>query len=509
MVLSRITRTTNPKQVTPITDTHSQVLEYEIIGSMMLDDECCKYGCEVVDPLWFYEERHRVIFRVIKSQGLGCSIITVTNALRDAKDLNRVGGPGYVSSICSMVAELSRFRHYVDQLKTYASRRRVQKIAADITGMLGMNRDVEGIISRVREGIKETADIGNGRVADTKGIVEALDARRAELANGGVAYIPTGFRHVDEVLSGGLPVGFPIVVKGDTGRGKSAFVLQVLDQVAGMGRPVLYISLEMRKEDVWPRIVVSRLYRLMLVESGFDYSCLRNTGAWIAKHPDCRGVELDDRNWFIDDRESLTIDTILQVIRKHHEDHKVHVVALDYINLVRLTGDRNQQSREEVVERLREIAKELKLCLIVVTQRSTEVSRRAQESKKQMTADVFYYTTLSHAAAVVVGIKYDDKTKLHTVEIPKGRFSNTGRREYRFYGGVQTFERQEGGGYYVPSDIGTGIEKVDEPVGLSGECTDRDAGIVGTVEGGHREQGEGHSEGESEDSEVGGKHDFW
>lgn len=68
---------------------------------------------------------------------------------------------------------------------------------------------------------------------------------------------PTGFYTLDEILDGGLYAGY-IILTGGTSVGKTAFCLQIADNVAAAGRDVLYFTLEMTAADLMARSI-SRL----------------------------------------------------------------------------------------------------------------------------------------------------------------------------------------------------------------------------------------------------------
>src|SRR6516165_2525149 len=56
--------------------------------------------------------------------------------------------------------------------------------------------------------------------------------------------IVVGLGEFDRVLGGGIVVGSVALIGGDPGIGKSTLILQVCQQIAALGHPVLYISSE-------------------------------------------------------------------------------------------------------------------------------------------------------------------------------------------------------------------------------------------------------------------------
>lgn len=78
---------------------------------------------------------------------------------------------------------------------------------------------------------------------------------------------PTGFEHLDSILDGGLYAGY-IILTGGTSVGKTAFCLQLADNVAAAGRDVLYFTLEMTAADLMARSISRLTYK----------NCGRNKG---------------------------------------------------------------------------------------------------------------------------------------------------------------------------------------------------------------------------------------
>lgn len=78
----------------------------------------------------------------------------------------------------------------------------------------------------------------------------------------GSRFIPisTGLPDIDELLMGGLRVGL-YGLQGMSGTGKSTMAIQICDNIAETGRPVLYVSLEMSLKD----IISKSLARLMFL----------------------------------------------------------------------------------------------------------------------------------------------------------------------------------------------------------------------------------------------------
>ena len=64
-------------------------------------------------------------------------------------------------------------------------------------------------------------------------------------------FLPTGIDDLDAQLGGGLVAGGMITLAARPGTGKSTVALNIAENVAATGKPVLYVSLEMGLSQVW------------------------------------------------------------------------------------------------------------------------------------------------------------------------------------------------------------------------------------------------------------------
>lgn len=89
----------------------------------------------------------------------------------------------------------------------------------------------------------------------------------------------TGMPGVDDILAGGLPVGRPTLVAGDSGAGKTIFCLQTLfNGAAFFGEPGLYLSFEERSNELrrsieafeWSHAPETLHFHDALVDSDFE-----------------------------------------------------------------------------------------------------------------------------------------------------------------------------------------------------------------------------------------------
>lgn len=97
-------------------------------------------------------------------------------------------------------------------------------------------------------------------------VASYLDTFKERVRSGGGLgkCIPTGFAALDKLLDGGLYPGL-YVIGAVSSLGKTSLCIQMADQIARAGRPVLYFSLEMSKDE----IISKSISRLTFIDSRF------------------------------------------------------------------------------------------------------------------------------------------------------------------------------------------------------------------------------------------------
>ena len=148
--------------------------------------------------------------------------------------------------------------------------------------------------------------------------------------------IQTGFEDLDEVLWE-LEEGFLYLVAARPCIGKTSFVLSIAEHIVlNEGLPVLYFSTEMSQKQ-------SEKY--------------------------LRKEMMNNALFFVDDRCFLTSSEVISKCREMKERENIGVVIVDYLQLIApLSGMNYKQRITEAAGELKELAEELKLSIIVVSQ---------------------------------------------------------------------------------------------------------------------------------------------
>lgn len=234
-------------------------------------------------------------------------------------------------------------------------------------------------------------------------VLNALDKiEAASRTKGSVTGHATGFIDLDYRTSGLQPSDL-ILIAARPSMGKTAFVLNIAEYMAFRSNlTVAIFSLEMSKEQL-----VNRLFSL---ESRVDAQVLRNGNLsdsdW-ASLIEAAGT-IGRSNLIIDDTPGISVAELRSKCRKFKLEHNLSAIMIDYLQL--MTGSRRAESRQqeisEISRSLKEIARELQVPVIALSQLSRAVEQRPDH--RPMLSDLRESGAIEQDADVVMFLYRDD-----------------------------------------------------------------------------------------------------
>lgn len=386
---------------------HDIEAEEAVIGSLLVDGEAIHKIAIFLKPEDFYREKNLWVYEACFSlyeRNEAIDQVTVAHEMGRLGRLEAVGGAAYLSHLVSIVPTSVHVEHYAHTVHRLSLMRGLigasSQIAAigyeagpDINAALGRAED---IIFRLRRSESRR---------DFLHIRQVLDRyfEEAELAlptrEGGV--VQTGFPALDEIL-GGLQRSDMIVLAARPSLGKSSLALTIARNAAVEQKArVAIFSVEMAREQL--------VWRLLAGESGVDSKRLRlgeQTEAEERRVMEATGV-LSEAPIFIDDSPILRMVEMRSKARRLHFERGVDLVIVDYMQLIRGDGREGRvQEVSEISRSLKEIARELDVPLIAVSQLSRAPEWRS--SHRPQLFDLRESGSIEQDADVVIFIYRDD-----------------------------------------------------------------------------------------------------
>ncbi len=424
--------------------------EQSLLGALLIDKDAIVRIAEILHPANFYRtDTHGQIYSAMKNlfeRREPIDLVTLTEELKKQGLLDKIGGSAYLTNLVNIVPTSAHIEYYAQIIKAHSIRRnlisqatRLIEQAYDEGGEVdALLEDAEaGIFSLSQEHVKR--DFTPIKDALTESF-DRLD--ELQKSSGKLRGVSTGFRDLDAKLAG-MQDSNLIILASRPGQGKTSFALNVAQHVAvNEGLSVGIFSLEMSQEELVDRLLVGqadidawKLKTGRLDEKDFDRLSLAMG-------------ELAEAPLFIDDTPGMNISEMRTKARRLQIEHGLKLVIVDYLQLI---VGRNLENRVQVVseisQQLKNLARELKIPVLAISQLSRAVESRG--TRKPQLADLRESGAIEQDADVVMFIYREDleKPESVTMDIQKHRNGPTGEIQLvfrpdrvRFYG----MERQRG-----------------------------------------------------------------
>lgn len=383
--------------------------EQSILGGILLDNHALDSVLEILIHKDFYNESHRKIFATIvelSDRNEPSDLITLSNILKDKKQLDQVGGMAYLASLVDNVPSAANIAYYAKIVKEKAILRHLIGTATEIlTKSYDTGAAVDEVLDEAEHAIFEIAENKirpafspiKDIIKDSFKTIEKLFERK-DLITG----VPTGFAKIDDLTSG-LQKSELIIVAGRPSMGKTAFALNIAQHAAmEAGIHVAIFSLEMSKEQLAMRMLSSearvdsqRLRKGFLGET--DWPKLTTAAGRLSEAP-----------LFIDDTPAITVLEMKAKSRRLKADSGLGLIILDYLQLMRSGSykDSREQEISEISRSLKALAKELNVPIVALSQLNRKVEDRT--NRRPQMADLRESGAIEQDADVIAFIYRDE-----------------------------------------------------------------------------------------------------
>jgi len=413
---------------------HSNQAEESVLGSCLIDKDAVVAVAEFLRPEHFYNENNGAIFKAILSlyeERSPVDIVTLAEKLKKQKDLTKVGGRTYLSSLVARVPTAAHVEEYGRLVKeTWTKRQlisaasRINEIAFDEAkeAQEALDKAEQEIFSLSQKYLKTAFLPIRDLLAESFDRLDELHKKPGELRG-----VPTGFKDLDNLLAG-LQDSNLIILAARPGLGKTAMSLNIARHAAVDQKiPVGIFSLEMSKEELLERLLVRqadidawRLKTGRLEEE--EFTRLSEAMGILAEVP-----------LFIDDTPGISVLEMRTKARRLQVEEGLKLLIVDYLQLVRGRGLENRvQEVSEITQGLKNLARELKIPILAVSQLSRAVEVRG--GQRPRLADLRESGSIEQEADVVVFlyVEEEEEPENKTAEVAKHRNGPTGIFKLRF-----------------------------------------------------------------------------
>ena len=384
---------TKPSDISGIGKLPPQALDLEeaVLGALMLEKSPLNDVIDIIHrPEIFYKDAHKKIYEAIQelfSSSESIDILTVTQKLRANGNLDQVGGPFYISQLTNRVASAAHAEAHARILVQKFILREMIRISGKV--IQNAYDETVDVFTLLDETESELFAVAEGNIRkDYESMASLLFKAQNEIENAmlkddGVNGVGTGFSELDKVTSGWQKSDM-IVVAARPGMGKTAFVLSMARNVAvDFQHPVAIFSLEMSS--------IQLVNRLISGEAEIPAEDIRRGNFSKTEFEQFfeRTKALSEAPIFIDDTPALSIFELRAKCRRLKQQHDVQLIIIDYLQLMSSGGKGGNREQEisNISRSIKEIAKELNVPIIALSQLSRSVETRGGD-KRPMLSDL-------------------------------------------------------------------------------------------------------------------------
>jgi len=467
---------------------HDLDTEAAVLSAILLDRDALDRVLEFLKPEQFYSEANGRIFEAAQELSIASipvDVVSVAAWLRDRGRLAQIGGPSYLAQLTDATPAVAHVAFHARIIREKWRLRQLiatcQRVSAEGYGDVGV---VQEFIDSAEQSIYDIARTPESSSAQPLAVVlrAAFEQINAAAERGDrITGISTGFERLDGKTAG-LHDGDLTIVAARPGMGKTSFVLNLGVNVASPrtitaaapnedgygaerhepGFGVCVFSLEMPREQLATRLVCAEgRVDVGKLRQGFlqadDWRRLTEAASFLSGLP-----------MWIDDTPAISILELRAKVRRIQAEYnrpakdgnperRVGLVVIDYLQLMK--GRDGVASREqeisEISRGLKQLAKELRVPVIALSQLNRSVETRTTKDKRPQLSDLRESGAIEQDADTIIFIYRDEYYNAETTNqkgiaeliVAKQRNGPTGKVLVRFASSYTRFDNLAPGDY--------------------------------------------------------------
>ena len=407
---------------------HNIEAEAALLGALMIDNRLVEDVQLKLRSDHYFEPLHGRIYDAIlrmTDKNMVANPVTLRPMFEADEAMREVGGPAYLAQLTGSGAAIIGARDFAQQIYDLALLRSLVAVGRDmVEGALDTSEEVAPLsqIERAEGELYRVAEQGGGE-GKVKSFGEATklaieQAERALNSGGHLSGVTTGIDGINSKI-GGLHRSDLLILAGRPGMGKSSLATNMafaaaqrfvrdqedgIDPAKSAGAPVAIFSLEMSADQLATRILSE--------ESGISSENLRmgKISQQEFRQLARAAADLQTLPLYIDDTPGLTIAALRTRARRLKRQKGIGMVVIDYLQLLQGSGKNSSENRvqeiSEISRGLKQLAKELDLPVLALSQLSRAVEQR--EDKRPQLSDLRESGSIEQDADIVMFIYRED-----------------------------------------------------------------------------------------------------
>ncbi|MBQ7579173.1 MAG: replicative DNA helicase [Clostridia bacterium] len=383
---------------------NSLEVEQSVLGCIMIDSEATINIVAQVSPLDFYSETHKIIYEAMVSlynKNINIDIITLTDELERAGKLSSVGGVAYLTTLTNVVPSAASYENYVKILKRDSVLRQLIEACSGVISRAYQKDEGDDVLALAEKSIYDIAEKGqNSGLEKISGALQTVIEKLEDIHKdqGSLRGLTTGFFKLDEITNG-LQKSDLIMIAARPGVGKTSLAMNIVTNAAlEAGAKCACFSLEMSADQLAQRM----LFSVANVDMGKGMKGELDQTDWTKIWK--ANKKLLETQIYIDDSSLNTPSKILSKCRKLKRERGLDLIMIDYLQL--MSGDAKSDNRQtevsEISRKLKILAKEINVPVLVLSQLSRQVEQRT--SHRPVLSDLRESGSIEQDADMVIFI---------------------------------------------------------------------------------------------------------
>lgn len=430
---------------------NSKESEMMVLGCMLTSVNSMNVAADFLKESDFYYSEHKTIFQILREFYKGdkpADVHLLAEELKRQSKLESVGGVSYITTLAQYAGTSAYIDEYARIVRNKSVLRRMLQAAQNVERQaLEEPQNVQEVLDKAQQLFFQ---IGQGSspapgvligeifsgVRSESGLpylkeLEERQDRYRELGPDecGITGIPSHFVDLDKILNG-LGKSHLLILAARPAMGKTALAINIAENVCFKSQvPVGVFSLEMTAEQLVHRVVCS--------QAGVESDKIRNGSLSGMEYQSIVGAvnTMQEQTLVIDDQPGLSITDLRARARRMKESHNIGFLVIDYLQL--LSGgtggkgyDNRQHEISEISRGLKNLARELNVPVLCLSQLSRKVEER--QGHRPMMSDLRESGSIEQDADVVLFLLrreyYDpmDKPGMAEIIVGKNRHGSVG-----------------------------------------------------------------------------------
>ncbi|WP_214630011.1 replicative DNA helicase [Paenibacillus agaridevorans] len=322
---------------------------------------------------------------------------------------------------------------------------RMAKEYAEQVSMLSMKRKAMKLSQQLVELVNDTEDMDVSKfMSEVSGMVGDMDSSRG----GNMVSARTYFRKYIKEKEVKKTVNSPkfgladmdawsrgilkkqlIVVAGRPGTGKTAFTLQVQENISSQGYGAVPVfSMEMGNDELIDRVTSNK--------TGIPFSKLKHNDLTAEEWKLVKAVEPKiNETFYLDDKPKMDLGYITSQCRQLKRKHKqIGSIMIDYLGLMEMhkkKGETVSEATGNITKALKQLARELDTSIFLLVQMNREIEKRS--AKRPVLSDLRDSGSIEQDADMVIFLHKDDEksdAKMSHIDLIVAKGRNTGVRDF-------------------------------------------------------------------------------